>query len=176
MKFNIFIIIPSEIEVSKYEQYVETILAPYYSELEVTPYTDIFWDKKRTKELSIKHNCTIDELLLQPNLLQEDDWIEDGQICYMSTYNIAGKWDYYFINEYVLMTDLTYVAAAFIDLDCIWHDIDEFGYKMRLDKYIDGERIAHPDNKKALELFDIKFKTYYNRHKSNMIAILSAHD
>ena len=176
MKFNIFIIIPSEIEVSKYEQYVETILAPYYSELEVTPYKDIFCDKERTKQLSVKHNCDIDELPLQLNLLQEDDWIENGQIWHMSTYNKAGKWDYYFINEYVLMTDLKYVAAAFIDLDCIWHDIDEFGYKMRLDKYIDGERIAHPDNKKALELFDIKFKTYYNRYKSNMIAILSAHD
>ncbi len=174
MKFTTFVIIPSEIEETEYKKYVKKVLAPYDRNLEVSPYKKILSDKENTTVLASKYGCRIDELHEHLNL-EETDWMENGEIWCMSTFNKAATWDYYYIEEYTLMTELQYVASAFIDTEGIWHDISEFEYSMLLNKYNGNKVIIHPDNKKAHNLHEIEFKKYYDKHKLNMVAVLYTH-
>lgn len=105
-------------------------------------------------------DCTVEQLPLH-----EDEWIEDGAIYFMSTYNKIARWDWYQLKECVLFGEIKYPPASFIDLDGNWYDIEDYGYKMILNDY--GKGIVHPDNVKAVQ----KFGTVYHEFQENIVII-----
>lgn len=169
MKFTAHVLLPKETE--NVEEYLKKILYRYYIEREVEPYKTKY--KEPIEQMLVRRKITFEELQL--NCCKCDEWIEDGYVWYISTWNREGNWDYYWLEEVKLFQAIDYVPSAFVDIDGEWHDDFDFGYKMKLDKYTFDDAIIHPDNVEAMKKFETMLKPLKEKFSAYRIAVLRMH-
>ena len=185
MKFTAVIIIPENILEHDYETYIEKILEPYYSELDVPLHKYFEYNKDETLEFVKEEGFSLEEYKLYLEEHGKDKYGEpsgifDDEIYYWTTWNSKGTWDYYDINSYSKLRYLEPLFSAFILPNGTWIDEYDYGYRMRLNKYIVVDacttRVEAYQNKIAKSWFIREFERYRQLNLNCMVAILRMHN